>query len=156
MTPRSGTMRSANSGRRWDVYPFVARMTWRALMGPRGVCRICPIATPSVHGSIFVTGVLVCRFKRSSLMSVSRMNVISLYGHRLPAQAVRVAAGAPLTLCFRSSSSSSMTVTSLPSSGACLFRFSTSSAAAFARGSVQKVLQPVKERHSHGTLCSSI
>lgn len=158
MTPRSGTMRSVNSGRRWDVYALVARMTWRALMVPRGVWRVClgPLALFPAHGSIFVTGVFVCRFRRSSLISFSRMNAISLYGHRLPAQAVSVAPGAPFTLCFRSCSSSSITVTCFPSSGAYRFNSLTSSAAALANAFVQKVLQPVNERHSHGTLWFSM
>ena len=172
MTPRSGTMRVANSGRRCDVYAFVARMTWAALRVPRGVCKSCRclfgavvvvVARPSsttslslVHGSIFVTGVFVCRFKRASLISFSRMNVMSLYGHRLPAPVVSVAAGAPFTLCFRSCSSSVITVTCSPSFGASRFKSLTSSAAALARASVQKVRQPVNERHSHGTSCCSM
>lgn len=79
---------------------------------------------------------------------------MSLYGHRLPAPVVSVAPVAPLTLCFRSSASSfPITETFSPSSGAFRFKFLTSSAATLAKTSVQKVLQPVKERHSHGTLC---
>ena len=156
MVPRSGTMRSSNSGRRCDVYPLVARMMWRAFIVPRGVCRIClgPASRPlafSVHGSIFVTGVFVCRFKRPSLISFSRMKAMSLYGQRLPAPAVSVAPAAPFTRCFRSSISSSITVTCLPISGASRFKSLTSSAAALVNGFVQKVLQPVTERHSHGT-----
>ena len=133
-------------------------------MTPRGVWRICRGGDPSAvaevsvdRGSIFVTGVLVCRFNRPPLISVSRMNATSLYGHNEPALAVSVAAFAPLTLCFRRSSSwSVMKVTSFPSSGAWRFNCSTSRATAFAKSSVQKVRQPDRERHSHGTSWASM
>ena len=107
-------------------------------------------------GSSFVTGVLVCRFSFLVFIRFSNMKAISLYGQRLPAVAVRVAAGAPLTRNLRRVSASIMMFTSFPRSGASCFNFSTSFAAALARASVQKVLQPGRERHSQGMLFSSM
>lgn len=135
------------------MYAFVAKMTFVARMIPRSVCNKVP--GMSLQRSILVTGVFVCRSSFPSLISFSRMNAMSLYGHKLAAAAVSVAPGAPFTLRSLRSSSFSTTVTSFPSSGASCFSLSTSSAAAPASGFVQNVLQPVTERHSHGTPFSS-
>ncbi len=84
------------------------------------------------------------------------MKAMSLYGQRVPAAAVKVADGAPLTLYFRREASSSMKVTSRPSSGAVNLRCWTCFFAASARVCVQNVRQPGRERHSQGMLCSSM
>ena len=134
---------------------------WRAEMMPLEVWRRDRPPFSSLgrfsEGSSFVTGVLVCRFSFLSLINLSNMKAISLYGQRLPAVAVRVAAGAPLTRnLLRRVSASVMMFTSFPRSGASCFNFSTSFAAALARAVVQKVLQPGRERHSQGMSFSSM
>ena len=80
-------------------------MMWRALMVPREVWRAClafayVVRSDDEEGEMLVTGVSVCRFSFLSRMSFSRMKAMYLYGHREPAFAVSVAAGASLTRSF--------------------------------------------------------
>ena len=138
-----------------NIHAFVARITWCALMVPRGVRSAC-LAFSFLQASMLVTGVLVCRFKFFPLISLSRIKAMYLYGHNDPALVVSVAASAPLTLYSRSSSLLSISVTSLPKSGAASLRCCTSRDTASANDLVQKVRHPTRERHSHGMSCCSM
>lgn len=84
------------------MYPFVARITFLAVMAPRGV-RICQVEALSSSSSLLRTsesaGVWVWRFRwpearDGSVRRVSRTCATNLYGHMRAAVCVTIAATA--------------------------------------------------------------
>lgn len=70
-------MRSEREGRRWEVYPFVARRTFGVVRVPRGV-RIWCLPGEEGEGERERTGVLVWRLKFGLGRREVRMWAISL------------------------------------------------------------------------------
>lgn len=87
--PLTGTILPWSSGRRVEVYPLVAWMTFLHLIEPRAVLTV-HVGAPedACSGVMSLTGVSVCKLT-SRVTARSSMWVTSLYGHSRAALYVR-------------------------------------------------------------------